>query len=944
MTKKANCLLVSLLLISSISLKSQDMGGNPTGLNWQILRSPSVQVIYPLGMEVYSQRIAGLINYLDSNNRRSVGSKRRKLNLVLQNQTTNPNGYVALAPFRSEFYATPPASNNLLGSMNWLDALTIHEYRHALQYMNTYRGLTKFGYYLGGERSWSFLNFISIPDWYFEGDAVIMETALSAAGRGRSPFFTMEQRALAYANKNYTYLQNRNGSYKNMMPDQYRLGYMMLTKIRNEKGNDVTAKILKDAASYRGVLYPFSRALKKSTGYTTNILYKKAWEEKKLDFKKQISEVKSTSTPVTEKNKKTFTSYRFPCVVENGDIIVRKRSFKVTDEIVKISEGKEKKLTTIGYNNDEILQYSKGKLTYTELAVDARRANKDYSNIVIYDINTYKKIYLTNKERYFSPSISPDGKFVASIHITPNQQNEIHILNILSRAVVKKIKTPLNYFLSRTAWSNDGTSVITIAKHYSKVALIKINIENTEIQELTDWASHTMDAPTIKDDKVFFNAGYTGIDNIFYTDLMGSKKVFQVTSVPVGAFDPRPTQNNEILFTEFTDMGYVISKQSLNNPSENKLINIIKPTEMEIFQTTANNSEGGNILDNKFTTNYSSKSYNGLFRGLKLHSWNIAPSISNPSLSVQMINLLNDVSLDLGSSINYNEGNSISYDGKLIIARYFPQISFTAKQANRQTDFYSNADTLANQTFSETSVGAEIAIPLAWIKGNFSTRFVPKAGIFYSKLNNIKAEGNTIDNNNFSSTHFGFLFSYKRRRAIQNVGTRLGVELDVNFYTALNSTSANKSDALARFFLPGFAKNHNFILTTSYQKEKLTNLYQYADVFEYSRGFSSPINDEFKLIKAEYQLPILYPDYGVFGMTYFKRIRANFFCDYGVGENIKLTKSTVYNSAGLELIFDNTILNFIPLSIGVRKSFLFNSNPLLADTDSGFSFFIYTDL
>jgi len=944
MTKKTIFLFLVMLLISSIGLKAQEMGGNPTGLNWQILNSPSIRVIYPMGMEAQAQRIAGMVNYLDTNNRRSVGPKKRRLDMVLQNQTTNPNGYVALAPFRSEFYATPPSNNLLIGTVDWLDILTIHEYRHALQYMNSLRGLTKLGYYLQGESLWSLLNAVSIPDWYFEGDAVIIETALTLSGRGRSPFFTMEQRALAYSNINYNYLQNRNGSFKNMMPDKYRLGYMMLTKIRNEKGNDITANVLKGAASYKSIIYPFSRSLKRQTGYTTKKLYELVWAEKKIDFKNQISEIKQISIPITQKNKTTFTNYRFPCITENGDIVARKISYKSTDEIVLLSNGLEKKITTIGYNNDDYLQYSKGKLVWTETAVDSRRANKAYNNVIVYDMKAQKKLYLTKNQRYFSPSISPDGKLIASVFITTEQQNEIHILDISTGSIIEKITTPLNYFLSRVNWSSDGNSIVTIAKHNSKLAIIKLTIKNKEILELTDWTSHTMDAPSIKDNKVYFNAGFTGIDNIFCTDLEGSKKIFQITSVPIGAFDPKINDSNEIIFSEFTDMGYIISKQSLSANSENTTFKITEPSEMDIFKTTANKSEGGNILDKNYSNNYKSKSYNGLFRGLKLHSWNISPSLSNPGLNITMINLLQDLSINFGSSINRNENNAISYNSKFVLARYYPQLSLIAQQAKRETDYYSAADTFANQNFSETKFGAEIALPLSWIKGNFNTKFLPQIGIYYNNLKEIIAEGRTLANNNFSSTQLGFLFSSKRRRAYQNVGTRLGFEVNVNYQADLNSISSEKMEGNARLFLPGFFKNHNVTATAAYQKEMLTNLYQYADVFEYPRGFITPINDEFKLIKAEYQLPLLYPDKGFAGITYFKRVRANIFYDYGVGENIKLNKSTVYNSAGVEFIFDNTILNLIPMSFGIRKSFLLNSSSLLAYNKSGINFFIYTNL
>jgi hypothetical protein len=139
-----------------------------------------------------------------------------------------------------------------------------------------------------------------------------------------------------------------------MMPDKYRLGYMMLTKIRNEKGNDITANVLKGAASYKSIIYPFSRSLKRQTGYTTKKLYELAWAEKKIDFKNQISEIKQISIPITKKNKTTFTIYRFPCITVNGDIVARKISYKSTDEIVLLSNGLEKKRIHI---NDAIIVF-----------------------------------------------------------------------------------------------------------------------------------------------------------------------------------------------------------------------------------------------------------------------------------------------------------------------------------------------------------------------------------------------------------------------------------------------------------------------------------------------------------------------------------------------------------------------------------------------------------
>ena len=80
-------------------------------------------------------------------------------------------------------------------------------------------------------------------------------------------------------------------------------------------------------------------------------------------------------------------------------------------------------------------------------------------------------------------------------------------------------------------------------------------------------------------------------------------------------------------------------------------------------------------------------------------------------------------------------------------------------------------------------------------------------------------------------------------------------------------------------------------------------------------------------MSANYGLPLLYPDFGFLGIAYFKRIRANLFYDYGVGEISRLALKTKYNSVGGELIFDNTYFNLLPLSVGVRASYLLQNDP-----------------
>lgn len=83
-----------------------------------------------------------------------------------------------------------PLQNGLeLGSTNWTDNLAVHEYRHVHQFSNFRKGASKLLYLLAGQEGQSLANAASIPDWFFEGDAVYTETKYLEQGRGRLPYF-----------------------------------------------------------------------------------------------------------------------------------------------------------------------------------------------------------------------------------------------------------------------------------------------------------------------------------------------------------------------------------------------------------------------------------------------------------------------------------------------------------------------------------------------------------------------------------------------------------------------------------------------------------------------------------------------------------------------------------------------------------------------------------
>ncbi len=126
-----------MLLVGLVALKigAQPFGGTPAAFHWKQINTDTVRIIFPEGYNGQAQRIVAIIHGLQQKD----SSRHHKINLVIRDQTLISNGYVGLAPWRSEWYITPPRQLFTLGANRFSDLLAIHEWKHVQQYnrMNT---------------------------------------------------------------------------------------------------------------------------------------------------------------------------------------------------------------------------------------------------------------------------------------------------------------------------------------------------------------------------------------------------------------------------------------------------------------------------------------------------------------------------------------------------------------------------------------------------------------------------------------------------------------------------------------------------------------------------------------------------------------------------------------------------------------------------------------
>ncbi|MGB2129265.1 MAG: hypothetical protein ACPHXR_07275 [Flavicella sp.] len=933
------------LVMCSVNSLAQTLGQHDANIQWQMLDSEKVRVLFPAGTEIAAKRMADVINHIHNVSAATLGDKFQKIDLVVQNQQSQSNGFVTLAPFRTEFYGLAPQNQQSLGTGAWLDLLSIHEYRHVLQYTNGKRGLSKFMHWISGQNGWAAAINFSFPDWYFEGDAVLSETLLSNAGRGRTASFFKELRALVLESKTYSYDKAQNGSFKDLVPNHYKLGYIMNSYLRNNYGPEINKQIIADAGSYSHLFYPFSTAVKKQTGNTTRTLYKESFKALQKEWLQKLDSSKvSKSKLLTRNYDKKIQHYQFPHYLPNGSVLSLKKSLDETPSLHLISDAQESKIKDLEITSEEYLSATKNISTWTRFTKDWRRGNKNYSDIVTYNLETKQRKKITNQKRYFSPNISPDLSKVAAIHYDENIAYSLHILDLATGNILYEYNETDHPFLSTPKWSLDGKKIIYLAKKQQRIAFFELNLNTKQKRRLSPWTHKSIGQFCLSDTHIYFSADFDGIDNIYSIALSKTHSIEKITHDKIGAYMPQIDRKaKKIVYSVFTSKGYRLHEISLDeiaplpfsiHHNSNEHLPEIKTTKTE-----------KNLLDSVPKNNYEIKPYNRFFRGLKLHSWGWVVDPTNQNnlgAQLQFKNILGEVSSNVSFVNNSNEKrNSLSADfsyGKYFIV---PSIRFYNQERNSINTLNSIP---VNLQFSENTVAVGLEVPLSQVKGNYIQNLSISTNLSQHFTSNYTS--NYDGNLNFKTLSTQITASNLRRTAIQNIYPRFGQFMTLEFAKSLKKNTAEKIDISSVFYFPGLVKNHSLNSQISWHKELLENPYQFPDTFQYARGYNRFYSNENITIATNYEFPIAYPDFGFFGICYFKRIRGRLFADKGIIKSYTIEipseidlettadfdietfvkpKTFQQNSVGGSLLIDLIFCNKIPLTLGLRNSYLIDA-------------------
>ncbi len=906
-------ILPVILFVLAVNTYAQQFGANDPSLQWKETATDTVNVIYTKGMDSIAARIASLAAYQQKHFSHTIGDKIEPVNVVIQNQVNNSNGYVSMAPYRSEFYLTPPIDAFDMGVLKWEDMLTLHEFRHVQQYSNFNNGITKAISFVFGEGGRALANAMAVPNWFFEGDAVHTETILSTQGRGKIPLFHNGFKALHNENKQYSYMKLRNGSYKHYVPNHYQLGYLFTAYGYEKYGDDFWRNVTRRASAFKPLLYPFQKNIKKYSDVNFKEFINNSFDYYKVQWNADQSDSLTFISPLYKNN---VTDYKYVYPAKENTFVTLKKSYRQIPAFYWWNNNVLNKIAVKHINKDDYFSYNNDKIVYAVHTPDNRWRHHEYSDIQLLDVKTKKQKKLTNRQRYYTPDISRDGDKIVMSEILPNQQSSLVILDSNGEVIKKHAAAGRNIY-TYPKFIKEENIIVLERNEAGKMSLQMIDLSTAHKKTLLPFSNVLLGYPVVVNDTVYYTRSAGQYDEAM-AYILSDNKHYKLATYTTGIYQSF-VHDDHLYGSVFTAEGYRLAKFSPKwaewEIEKDSLRLLYNPNPQNAAYQTLQGFEAKSIAAKPY------KKTRGL---LNFHS--MQPYFSDPDYTLSFLseNILNTFLLEAGYTFNriekFHKGMlSMRYGGWYL--QPFMNVSGVYKR-EMQT-FYASDSTYRRLTWNELNTAAGIQLPL-----NFTSGRMYKNLMFSSSVhnNNVFYTDSPTDAANKNILYFQNRLSYTQQsqRAMQQIHPRWAQSISLTYRNGIDRFKSYQFSASGNFYFPGLLSTHSMVINGAFQNSDTLNNYVFSSIFPFSRGYNAINFQKMYKAGANYHFPVMYPDIGVANIVFLKRIRANIFYDHTLAFN-RANRQYTYASTGAELFFDTGWWNQLPVSFGMRYSRLLNT-------------------
>lgn len=961
-------LLFFLFLLSSVAANAQTiLDTNPAGLKWYQVNTPNFNVLYPQGFEEQAQRVANTLEHIRSAEATTLGTEPGRISIILQNQSSVSNGFVSMFPRRSEFYTMPSQNYNFLGSNDWLNLLATHEYRHVVQYRHATRGFNKLVFYLFGYPTLAGMAHAAAPDWFWEGDAVAIETAVTPSGRGRIPNFNLLFRTNLLEGRVFNYHKQYLRSYRHNIPNHYVLGYNMVSWLRRKTDDaEIWEKITRRSWSVPFMPFAFSNAVRKETGMGVSKLYREMAKDLQKEWRQQIDTLELTPFErINRRDTKAYTDYAFPQPSDEGTVLVEKSGIGDIERFCSIDQsGNETKVFTPGMMNETaMLSMENNVIVWNEFGFDPRWQMRNYSLIKAYDRTQDQKVVVGDRHsRYGGASISPDGKKIVTVRSDEAYRHHLVVISYPGGEVLKFFDNPSNSFYAMPRWSDDGSKITALKITPEGKTIVVADYGTGEERALMPVAHENTGYPVMYRNYVLFNSPATGIDNVHAIDANTGKR-YQVTVSRYGAYNPAVSRDGKYLY--YNDQGRD-GLDVVRIPFEPSSWKEFTPApQPDVFVPTLVEQEGHHdLLSDVPQKDYPVRRFSKLSNILNPFSWGtfIENDLSRIDLGITSQDLLSTTRVSGGYSYDINEQTGlwragISYQG------FYPIIDFEFSSGRRSVDEGVITTTVINGNNTTTSerrllfewqernIETGIRIPLVLTRSKYISNISLSENVGITRVTDfsngtdnerfipvIIRDGaafgipfnNYLDNGTLVYNHLRLSGFRAMKTSPRDIYSPFAQALTINHFSTPFGGDFNGGvmSGTASLYFPGVVKHHS--LFGYFAVQEMLNALEFRDG-EYFFRNTIPLPrgtsvSRFKTTisgSVNYTMPLWYPDIALGPFLNIQRVRLNVFSDYAYGMrrfyNRQSPQAQSYHTVGGELVFDLNLMRFLPqFDIGVR--------------------------
>jgi nucleoid DNA-binding protein len=685
-------------------------------------------------------------------------------------------------------------------------------------------------------------------------------------------------------------------------------------------GDDFWNKVTNDAVRFKSL---FNKAIAKYSG----VPFKQFRDDAIKYFQEQTlsgNDRKFTISRnyITGVKRNNVIDYLYPNFAGDDSIVVTKKSYKEVAAFYLLVNGKEEKIRVKNFTIDDYYSYNNGKIVYASYQSDPRYGNRDYSVLQLLDIKSKQQKQLTFRSKYFSPDINAAGTEILAVNVNPNGNNNITRLDAATGTVVLQVPNPNNYFFTQTKYLSSTKAIAAVRNPEGKMALVSLDLTSGATEIVTPFSFNVLGYPSVKGDTVFYSCMTANADNVFAV-VLSTKKIFRITNKQNSVYHPVVNSKGEMVYSAFTAEGNRLEKLTINGTTWQSMSDAeVIPVAPDYTDVLQKNNAG--ILYTLNDKKNPVTKYRKSFQLFNFHSWR--PVLNDPEYGYQVYNdnVLSDFSNSISYTYNYND-KSHTVGVNTAYAGLFPVLSVGAEESFNRT-----IDTAFGKSvqFNSATLKTGFSIPLNFIGGRTNKFLNFGAGYNVEQYFYRGVTKNIFKNKAVDYANAFFSFSNVSRTARQHINPRWAQSISVSYRDAFTYSNSHKLVANAALYFPGLFVNHSLVFNGAYQKrDSLSDLF--SNTFSYARGYEALSTRRMYKVGVNYHFPICYPDWGLSGILYFQRIRANAFFDYNSAKarllysnGTSLLTEIKNRSTGGELYFDTKVWNSLPVSIGIRFSHL----------------------